>query len=573
LRIKNQAGRHRDLESNWTHAFLKQAAGEIWVGTIFGAFAFDPHIIDPDDMMFRHLSQFEHESISGFQRTRDGTLWVGTHNAGLYKITDRPEQVIRVRYDPADPASVGNDRIRALHEDDRGNFWVGTSGGGLWRVEQSSGRSRSYTETDGLAGNAVEGIVSDGSGALWVSTNNGLSCFDPATDRFRTYRQIDGLPTNRFRGDGARTRTGELVFGTAADGIVIFHPDSLGDDARPPGVFITVLNTYGSDVNALPHGGDRSGLVLPHSQRSFTIEYLALDCTAPEKNLYFHKLDGFNAEWVPAGTRRSVTYRNLEPGEYAFHVKGSNSDGVWAEASAPLRLTILPPYWRTWWFYTLSGAFVTGLLFSAHKYRLRKALEMERLRIRIASDLHDDLGSNLSGIALLTDLVGDQLTPGAERDRLAFVSRTARQMADTLKDLVWTINPGNDTFDNLALRMKDTAATLLNGIDHTFVGAERPLPLKLPIEARRNLYLTYKEILHNIVKHSKAGRVEITFAETGGRLVLTVADDGVGFRQEDVVSGSGLGNIRARARAAGGEAVVDSRPGGGTRISVDIKIP
>jgi len=566
VRFKGPQGWRPDLPTNWIFSVARSGDGRIWLGSNEGLIVFDP---------LRDKFEFPGGPVDYLIRTihtmPDGSLWFGTDGKGLFRydpVTNQSERFIRTT---ENAQTISNNIIRVLHEGSDGMLWIGTVGGGLNRFNPATREFRSFDEADGLSGDVVEGVVEDRRGTIWASTNKGLSRFDAATGRFRSYDAADGLPATRFQGSGALLGSGEIAFGTFSDGVVIFNPDNLVDNAVTPIVLVTGVRRYGSDVNILK--GGPGSITFSNSGNDFLVEFVALDCTAPRKNRYAYQVEGLTHGWVDCGTRRSVEFTDVAPGEYILRVRGSNNDGVWGETSSPLHFTVLPPFWKTQWFLIAATLALTGGLYSLHRYRVSRLIEIERLRMRIAGDLHDDLGSNLSGIALMSDLAGRKAGSDEERERLEFIGRTARQMADAIKDLAWVVNPSNDTFDDLALRMKDTAAAMLAGIEHCFTLNQQQGLVVLPIEARRNVFLIYKEALHNIVRHSGATRVDIALEETGDTLRLTVFDNGRGVDTAGESSGSGLRNMRSRAQSLGGRIDIESDSGGGTRICLEVKIP
>jgi signal transduction histidine kinase len=292
--------------------------------------------------------------------------------------------------------------------------------------------------------------------------------------------------------------------------------------------------------------------------------------TVPAKNRYAYKLEGLDKDWVFPGNRRFASYTNIDPGKYVFKVKGSNNDGLWNEAGIYVPITITPPYWETWWFRLLVGTVLISLAATGYNYRVSKLLELERLRVRIASDLHDDIGSSLSGIALVTDSIQKQTPLGdTQKKQLADVSIAARHTADALRDIVWLVKPEHEKLDDIVLRMKDSTAKLLVGIDYAFHCDGENLSNVLDMEFRRHLLLIYKEILNNIAKHSRAGEVEIRIDQSEKRFRLSVTDNGVGFDETTVRRGSGLDNMRKRAVEIGGTVRVSSKPGEGTTIEIE----
>jgi signal transduction histidine kinase len=238
-----------------------------------------------------------------------------------------------------------------------------------------------------------------------------------------------------------------------------------------------------------------------------------------------------------------------------------------------MTIVITPPFWKTWWFRTVVLVTIIGILWAAYQYRVAKLVQMERMRVRIASDLHDDIGSNLSSIALITEMVRQKIPEQPqEHSQLLEVIHAARHTADALKDIVWIIDPEHDKWDDIVLRMKDAAASLLKGIDYTFE-CDGTLPSTLKMEFRRNLLLIYKESLHNIVKYARATSVRLKIAQDDGFLHLSISDNGIGFDEATVAKGNGLVNLRKRSMQIDGSISVVSHPGQGTKIDLKVKIP
>jgi signal transduction histidine kinase len=276
---------------------------------------------------------------------------------------------------------------------------------------------------------------------------------------------------------------------------------------------------------------------------------------------------GISTDWIDAGNRNYASYTNLDPGEYIFQVKGSNSDDVWNENGISIDVTIAPPYWQTWWFRILVAGVLIGSMYGAYRYRLKRVIELERLRLRIAHDLHDDVGSNLSAIAIATRTVqhSQKLTSEAKR-KLAEIYETAVLTQEGMRDLVWFIKPDKDRLDDLFVRMKETAASLLEDLE---VDVQFPEPgdsRKIPVDFKRSVFLAFKETLTNIVKHASASRVEINVALRDGMLEMVVCDNGRGFDINRVHRGTGLQSLRRRAQTLGGSFEIASQPHGGTSV-------
>jgi len=354
---RHQPGDPASLGENVVRCLGFDPQGYLWVGTVSaGVHRFDPatgrftrHAHDPADP-----NSLAAGTVRDIFCDRAGTLWLGTDN-GLCRFDAARGAFTRFTSDPARPDSLSHPRVFCIHEDRQGILWLGTGGGGLNRFDPATGRSRHYTERDGLPNNLVYGILEDDRGALWLSTNRGLSRFDPAAGGFRNYDASDGLPSNEFNaGAYYRTAAGEMLFGTI-DGFAVFHPGAVRDNPFVPPVVVTAFRKFDQLV-AADLAATGAALELSHRDNFFAFEFAALDFHSPDKNRYAYKLDGFDREWVRCGARRYASYTNLSGGDYTFRVRGSNNDGVWNERGVAVAVRIQPPLWQRWWFQALLGA-------------------------------------------------------------------------------------------------------------------------------------------------------------------------------------------------------------------------
>jgi len=353
---------------------------------------------------------------------------------------------------------------------------------------------------------------------------------------------------------------------------------------------------------------------LAYYQNIISFEFAALDYTSPGKNLYAYKMEGINYDWVYTdASHRTATYTNLNPGEYVFRVKGSNNDAVWNEEGASIRLIIMPPWWRTLWAYgayvLLFIASVLGTIrFEVNRHRRRvegklreeqerrrleeaehraavaelqaraaeaeKEIEKEQMRSRIAGDLHDEIGSNLSTIAIVSQIAAEKINArDVEKWRLQEIPRIARQTVESMRDIIWFINPENDSMDRLIVKMRDTANMMLEQIEFTFHVSPNRLLFQCGIDFRRNLFLVFKECLQNIIKHARATKVEIAITASTGCFQLHISDNGVGFDTVQKYAGNGLKNFQWRAAEMGASIEISSSKGHGTNVSLSAKIP
>ena len=299
--------------------------------------------------------------------------------------------------------------------------------------------------------------------------------------------------------------------------------------------------------------------------------YTAPSLVAPKKVRFAYRLEGLDDTWADAGATREATYVNLRPGQYTFRVRASNNDGVWNEAGASVRVHLQPHFHQTGWFYGLCLAGVALAGWQGHRFRLRRAIEMERVRTRIAADLHDDVGSGLSQIAILSGVARTQLVEDRARasDSLTQIAGTAEELVDSMGDIVWATNPGKDHLGDLVHRMRRFAGDVCaaRGIALAFQAGGLDETRKVDPDFRRHTYLIFKESVSNAARHSGCTRLEATIDAAQNRLRLQVKDDGKGFDSAAGGDGHGLGTMSRRAADLGGRLEIVSRPGEGTTVT------
>jgi len=555
------------------NAIREDERGRLWIASNVGLYRLDPstgevkgYARPGDDAHSRSTGFF----LQSLYLDRAGSLWIGAFGGLLYRFDPDAEVFTRYPLLLSPDEELVSEAIWAIHQAGDSTFWLG-SDLGLTHFDPRSGAVEHITQRDGLPGSIVYAVLQDDLlGRLWLSTNHGLARFDdrlPDGRQVRVYDTGDGLENVEFNRRAAyRSRDGTFYFG-GLGGLTWFHPTAIQDNLVVPPVVLTRIETSNRDTTTLvnPHGLEE--LVLSYQDYTVAFEFAALNFTNPTKNRYRYRLEGFDDTWIETGTRRYARYTSIAPGSYLFRVIGSNNDGRWNEEGATLRVRVLPPFWQTWWFRLLALAAVAGLLVAGYRYRVTRLLEVERMRLRIAGDLHDDIGSNLSSIALLSDIVRAREQLGErERRQLSKISRSARAMVDALRDIVWSIDPDSDRPDDLVRRMRDTAASLLGDTRWTFQSPPHGLAARLDMDVRRHVFLGYKEMLHNVARHARATEVTIRLDEDGGHLRLTVSDDGVGFDAAAPSTGNGLKHLQERAARIGGTLAVTSRPGTGTTI-------
>jgi ligand-binding sensor domain-containing protein/signal transduction histidine kinase len=560
-------------------AVTRDRAGVLWAGT-YGAL----NRMTSDGTFESYRLPIQAASVSFITERRAGGVWLGT-TAGLFRFVDGRFK----RWSTAE--GLSHDVVRALLEDPDGTIWLGTYGGGLNRLHGE--QVTRYTSANGLYDDVVSRILDDGRGNLWMSGNRGVFRVArrelDAVARGRAtavtsvwYDTTDGMATSETNGGGQpagwRGPDGRLWFPTI-EGLVAFDP-SAPTNRHPPPVVVTRV------VVDREERDPRGELVVPAGAQNVEIHYAGLSFVAPEKVRFRYQLEGYDRDWIDAGTRREAYYTGLPPGQYRFRVRARNEDGVWSAEDAVLGLRQQPYMYQTWWFAIgctlLLTAMMALLLYAFHRLRLERALALERMRMRIATDLHDDIGGTLSRMAILSEVARRQavLPPDVER-RLDNLGETARGLVDAMSDVVWSIDPRRDHLASLLLRVREHATDVLEGTPLTFESPPDAETVHLRPDQRRQLYLILKEALTNVAKHARAQHVAVTVTANGDALDVEVRDDGRGFDtaasdplqsldyagrapRQVFHPGNGLQNMRGRAAGLDGSLTIRSGPGGTT---------
>lgn len=489
-----------------------------------------------------------------------GTVWVGTYSHILRFRNGRFELL------PALPTAQMA-FVRDLYIDHVGRVWVATGRYGLYRCDNPEAASptfRNYSTNDGMSSNSVRSITEDSAGFIYAGTVRGVDRIDPqappGSHHIRYFTTDDGLPASDHN-VAFRDRRGHLWFGTL-NGLSEFDPAKT-QPLAPPEVYVTRFRVRGVDV-PLPWEGARSLHVnLGPDRNQFEIEYAGIDLRSVASVRYQYRLVGVDHDWSQPVDTLSVNYASLPAGQLRFELRAVTADGQAGPSLAGFDLDVQAPVWRRWWFLALAGALLNAVVVLLHRYRVQHLLAIERLRTRIATDLHDDIGASLTQISILSELAHR----GAPRGVLEDIAGLARELVQDMSDIVWAVNPRHDRFEALAHRMRRFAADTLGDIELDFDAASLPADFSVPLECRRPLYLVFKEAAHNVARHSAASRALIRIELTEAAMKLTVQDNGRGFDPKAPRDGEGLNSINRRLREIGGSARWEQAPGGGTTFT------
>ena len=558
----------------------------LWLGTNTGlkCFNLETKTYLAFQKLYPDTNQLSEDVIADLYCDQQGILWIGGTFGGLTLLDTRTREIQIFKHDDNNLHSISNNVIYCFYDDGKGKVWIGTSAG-LNGFDKKTKQFITYTIHDGLPGNSVTGIVADNSGNLWISGDEGICKFTPQDFNnkkaiCRNYNMSDGLPGNEYyfntcvKGDD-----GTLYFGSNA-GLVAFKPEDLKDNSFIPPVVITdfsVLNKSNAPNDSagmlkLP-ADETKEIRLSYKQNVFAFTFAALNYVHPEKNRFAYRLENFDKDWIYTdATKRFANYTNLDPGEYTFEVKASNNDGVWNDTPTKIHLIITPPYWQTGWFRGLMIATIASLIYGLYRYRVGEVIRLQNIRNKISGDLHDDIGSTLNSISVYSE-VAKQDT-GKHAQALEMIGEASRKVIDAMSDIVWTINPENDSFENIILRMRSLAFNLFRAknIEFTFRADESLNKIKLSMETRRNLFLIFKEAINNIIKYADASLVSILLVNDASLIKLIIRDNGKGFDTLLPSNGNGLNSMKRRSKEMKAGLQVASEIGAGTSIELTLKL-
>ncbi|MBL9171016.1 MAG: hypothetical protein JNN07_25010 [Verrucomicrobiales bacterium] len=563
----------------------------------------------------KFAENWERSDVRALVEAPGGEVWFGMSGGGLGRLNrDGTTSVWRQR------DGLPSDYVWSLllDSEDSDILWIGTFGGGLCRLR--SGKISVIGEKQGLPNSVLTHLVEDGRGYLWCGSYGGILraskqdlklCAEGQvkTVSFHVYGKADGLASVECSGGlqpaGTRTKDGRLWFSTTK-GPAVIDPASLPTNSVVPRVIVEELLIDGE-----PRGKDLlnrtadwrvqgpTTIVVEPGEHRFQFQYTAPSFAAPDRIQFRYRLEGIEADWVNVGNKRVANYSFLVPGEYIFWVAASQAEGHWSELPAAVRLLVLPHWWERWWARVvailLAGVTVGWGMYAyaRQKYRLRlerseQQRAIERERARIAKDIHDDLGASLTRITLLSQAARADLDrPEVAAIDIDRIYSTAHELTRAMDEIVWAVNPAHDTLESLVNYLGQFAQQFLQDAG---VRCRLDVPLSLPAvrlsaEIRHHVFLAFKEALNNVVKHAGASEVRITLEMQERRISLGVEDNGQGFSwSEEGATGegatlggattqNGLGNMKQRLREIGGQCLIESQVGQGTRVVFRVEHP
>lgn len=517
------------------------------------------------------------DHINCFYEGENNTFWIGCDGSGLLKLNYRTGASKKFLPDESNRQSISSKFVNVIVPDGKKGLWLATRYG-LNYFDFHTLQFKLFSEENGLCNNTIYTMEKDLDGKLWLGTSNGLSCYDPHINEFTNYSKSNGLVNSEYNRNGNILLSNGWILMGGTEGIDVIMPDSIRRrnerEKKFPPLHITHFKSGDSSFFSFAEP-----IRLTHHQNNITISFAALDLTQPFNNKYLWKLEPIDEKWTYGLGKHEVNYAGLPPGNYTFKVKAAGSDGIWNDRETSFFFTITAPWWQRWWATVavifIAIAMVVGILRLYYHRKLRMQLQKQKIllekqqaiekeRTRIATDMHDDLGAGLSRIKFLSETIGikkQQEQPIEEE--IIKIREYSHQMIDKMGEIVWALNERNDSLNDLVAYTRAYAMEYLsqNGIQCTVEMPSCSESLFLSGEFRRNIFLSVKEALHNIVKHAKADHVHLEF-ETGKELRIKIHDDGIGFNSSATRAFSnGIYNIEKRMKDIGGTSKIENANG------------
>ena len=630
LSYKHDPQNPKSISDDRIISIAEDQSGRLWIGTYYGGL----NKVEKKSESFTNYKNIPGDpnsigsnAISYFFLDKSGTFWIGTYGGGLVSLEPNEDKFLHYNFSN-DPKKIFPSEITSLYEDKSEILWFGTGGQGLFKFNRANGKVKIYTIEDGSLSNYITGILEDHSGNLWLSSDKGLSKFNPTTEYFRHYDVEDGLQGNEFEELAyCKSITGELIFG-GKNGFNIFYPDSIKDNTHIPPVFITDFYLFNKPV---PIGYDSLSdriilskslieceeIELNFDDKVFSFEFAALDFHAPNKNKYAYIMEGFDKDWTYIDANyRQVTYTNLDPGEYIFRVRGSNNDGIWNEAGTSIKIIILPPWWQTSWAYLIYILLIGSIIYFAWKAQLKrirtkheyemsrfeaqKLHEVDEVKSRFFTNISHEFRTPLTLILGPVKQMIEKLNEGRMKDDLGMVHRNANKLLELVNQLldISKLESGNIKLQTVPRNIIPLLKALV--LSFTSYAERKMITLKLnSFEDELIVYIDkdkIEKIITNILSNAfkftpDGGTIVVTVKTDERNLNIIISDTGVGIPKEKIskifdrfyqVDGShtreqegtgiGLSLTKELVELHKGKIEVKSEEGKGTTFTVSIPL-
>lgn len=564
-----------NIEKTQIFRLFEDSHGNFWISdirTVDNKTIYELWLWNRKTNVWRDLTEelniSENRMIVSFVEDKSGNIWIGSDSendqTALIRYRDGNFKIFTQNGDEALTGHMMN-----LFADSKNRLWIANPVMGLLRLDDVNSEQlnfKRYTPAEGLSTIGILTVTEDVYGRIYVGTGRGLDRLNAETGQIEHFTTADGLPAS-FVETSLRDRQNNLWFGTE-NGIARFVPEPQRTRIAP-NIFIMGLQISG-ETQPISVLGETAiqDIELNSSQRQISVDFLGLGANLGEKLKYEYRFE--NGEWTTTD-ERTINFANLASGEYKFEVRAVTADRIYSQNPATVSFRIAAPVWQRWWFLTLAAIVAAALIYLIYKYRLKRLLELERVRTRIATDLHDDIGANLTRISLLSE-VAKQKAENGNGELLSSIADIARESVSSMNDIVWAISPEHDSLLDLTRRMRRHAEEVFSqpDIDLEF-NAPLDSNIQLDVGTRRDVLLIFKEAVNNAAKHSDCTKVEINFSLEHSILRLQIKDNGKGFSTDSEFDGQGLRSMTRRAESLGGKLNINSENGTNVEFEMNLR--
>lgn len=500
--------------------------------------------------------------VNGMYKDKKGDVWVLSDNV-ITILRNELRSPAVIRFDDKRsrlPAGLFFDMCEA-----EGKYWIASYGTGIIELNCALGIDNIHTSSEGLSNDGVYKIFPV-QNKLLITTNYGLSVFNINTRHFKNYYRADGLHSNNFEEAVGYEKNG-MVYTGGLRGVSVIDPRLLSGNIKAPQIYINRINLDFPESNRDSTNLFFNSYTIPDNVTQTTVFFSGINYSNPERTVFAYRIKEEHNAWISLNTQNYVSLIGLNPGKYHLQVKAANEDGVWSE-SKEVTLIFLPKWYQTWWFKLLVLLIAAGIIYAFYRYRISQIKKQHEIRKNIATDLHDDLGSTLNSVKVFTNLA---ISGVKQEESLQQVKDNLTEATMSLRDMIWVLDDSLDTVDELVTRLKQFAIPVAAASNMAAViKAESDVNNRqLTKEEKRNLFLICKEAINNSIKYSGASQVDVSITASGKKIQIVIADNGKGFKVDEVKKGYGLKNMQYRAGQIKYKVGLHSMPGKGTRIYID----
>jgi ligand-binding sensor domain-containing protein/two-component sensor histidine kinase len=571
-----------ELQDQTIRSIEEDNNGNIWMGTNDGIIAkWSRATHSFKEIISSTDKKYKLEWVLRILKGYENDLWITSTGGGLLHINLATDKIAEQFLPGNNPQSIGSYYVVDIAALNSSTYAIATESG----IDLFDWRKKTFshiTEQDGLPSTGVYSMMKDDRDNLWFTSIDGYSKIHLSDKRIKNFNYKDGITTEDCQTEAdykyanvARLKNNIIVFGNPR-GFISFNPASLDETGVPADALITGFRIFNRSLSVDSLFQKGNTVWLTHAQNYITIQYASLKNVFNYRPEYYYMLEGFDKDWVKGSGSYEAIYTYLPGGDYTFKVKTISIDGVPSKNITSFSIHVKPPFYQAWWFYFLCSLLVFAIIYTIYRIRIERLLALEKVRSRIASDLHDDMGSALSTINILSTMAKTKVVddPVTTSDYISKISENSSTMMEAMSDIVWSINPLNDSMQKIVARMREFAAGVLEpkNIDYDFYMDEKVLSIKTGLEEKKDLFLIFKEAVNNLAKYSGCKKAWIELKTENKKLLLLIKDDGKGFDVSSASNGNGMHNMKKRAAALKGKITIESAIGKGSTVLLGMPI-